>query len=118
MIETEMGCGNHCTAECCELIQKLISSGKTYKQLQDIVGCALSMVRNALIYSPKAGTRGRQRVLSDKLAVRVARYAKQHQYSSSQQIKDKLSLSASIQAINRRAKEKILLIQKRNSGMN
>lgn len=25
MIETEMGCGNHCTAECCELIQKLIS---------------------------------------------------------------------------------------------
>lgn len=100
-----MGRGKHCSPEKRELIKKLISSGKTYKEVQNIIGCGASMVRNALKYSPKAETRGRPRVISDKLAIRVARYSKQHPFSSCKQIKDELNLNASIQTISRRLKD-------------
>lgn len=57
MIETEVGCGNHCTAECCELIQKLISSGKTYKQLQDTRVCIIYGAKCIDIFTKSRNTR-------------------------------------------------------------
>jgi len=39
-----MGRGKHCTAERRDLIKKLVSAGKTYIEVQNIIGCSSTMV--------------------------------------------------------------------------
>lgn len=103
-----MGRSKHCTSERRDLIKNLISSGKTYKEVQKIIGCGASIIRNALKFSPKPETRGRPQVLTDKHATRVARYSKKHPFASCKEIKDELNLDASIPTISRLLKKQNL----------
>lgn len=48
-----MGRGVHCTPKKRELIKKLISDGKTYKFIREIVGCSNKIITNAKNTSKK-----------------------------------------------------------------
>ena len=54
----------HCSADTRRLIKKIISEGKTYRYVQDLLSCSAKMVRNALKYEAKEETRGRKTVVS------------------------------------------------------
>lgn len=100
-----MGRGVHCTVEKRLLIRKLISEGKSYKEVQNIIGCSPTMVRNAIKYTPTSETRGRPPVLSKKGVTRIVRYSKQNPFAAATEIKDKRAVEASVETIRRRLRD-------------
>ena len=57
----KMGRSIHCSPEERALIKKLISEGKSYRKVQEIVGCSSKMISNALKYEIGPENRGRKR---------------------------------------------------------
>ena len=102
IFSARMGREKHYSWDQRALIKRLISEGKTYKEMQNIVGCSPTMVRNAVKLPARVETRGRPLVMSKKLVDRVVRYAKLNPFSSSNKIRNELSIDASVQTIRRR----------------
>lgn len=100
-----MGRGKHCTAEQRQLIKKMISMGKTYKEVQDIVGCSPTMICNALKYKSQPETRGRNPAMSTKMIKRVVRFSKNNPFTPATKIKTELEVEASVETIRRRLRE-------------
>lgn len=48
-----MGRGKHCTLEKREIIKNMISEGKTYAEIGQLLHCSNKMIRNAVIYEKK-----------------------------------------------------------------
>ena len=48
-----MGHPRHCSEEQRTLIKRLIGEGKTYKEVQKMIGCSFKMISNALKWQPK-----------------------------------------------------------------
>lgn len=88
-----MGRGKHCTSERRDLIQTLINSGKTYKEVQELIGCSAKLIRNATTYKRKDETRGRKKILALSLVKRVIRYSKCHPNAAATDIAREFNLS-------------------------
>ena len=67
----KMGRGKPCSAEKRELIRKLISARKSYREVGLLVECSNKMIRNATKFQEKPETRGRKRSISKLLANRL-----------------------------------------------
>ncbi|XP_053951207.1 uncharacterized protein LOC128858740 [Anastrepha ludens] len=63
------------------LIKKLISSAKTYKEVKDIVGCSPTMICNALKYKSQPKTSGRRPALTVKSINRVVTHSKNNPFT-------------------------------------
>ena len=48
-----MGRSKHCSEEQSNFIKKLIGEGKTYKEVQKIIGCSAKIISNALKWQQK-----------------------------------------------------------------
>uniref|UniRef100_A0A3Q3X4T7 Transposase Tc1-like domain-containing protein n=1 Tax=Mola mola TaxID=94237 RepID=A0A3Q3X4T7_MOLML len=81
---------------------KLIGEGKTYKEVQKIIGCSAKMISNALKWRAKPETRGRKRKTTIKMDRRITRMAKAQPMISSRMIKDSLELPVSTVTVRRR----------------
>uniref|UniRef100_A0A3Q3XBR7 Transposase Tc1-like domain-containing protein n=1 Tax=Mola mola TaxID=94237 RepID=A0A3Q3XBR7_MOLML len=81
---------------------KLIGEGKTYKEVQKIIGCSAKMISNALKWRAKPETRGRKRKTTIKIDRRITRMAKAQPMISSRMIKDSLELPVSTVTVRRR----------------
>uniref|UniRef100_A0A3Q4BIN2 Transposase Tc1-like domain-containing protein n=1 Tax=Mola mola TaxID=94237 RepID=A0A3Q4BIN2_MOLML len=92
----------HCSEEQRTLIKKLIGEGKTYKEVQKIIGCSAKMISNALKWRAKPETRGRKRKTTIKMDRRITRMAKAQPMISSRMIKDSLELPVSTVTVRRR----------------
>lgn len=101
----KVGRGKHCTPEKREMIQKLINEGKTYKTVQQLVGCSAKMIANVKKYHEKQETRGRKPVLSPRMVKRMVRYSKAQPMAPATQIRDELNLPSSVITVRRRLKE-------------
>ena len=71
-----MGRSRHCSEEQRTLIKKLIREGKTYKEVQKMIGCSAKMISNALKWRAKPERRGRKRKTTIKMDRRITRMAK------------------------------------------
>uniref|UniRef100_A0A3Q3MBK0 Transposase Tc1-like domain-containing protein n=1 Tax=Mastacembelus armatus TaxID=205130 RepID=A0A3Q3MBK0_9TELE len=87
------------------LIKKLIGEGKTYKEVQNIIGCSAKMISNALKWRAKPERRGRKRKTTIKMDRRITRMAKAQPTISSRMIKDSLELPVSTVTVRRRLGE-------------
>uniref|UniRef100_A0A3Q4BQW7 Transposase Tc1-like domain-containing protein n=1 Tax=Mola mola TaxID=94237 RepID=A0A3Q4BQW7_MOLML len=81
---------------------KLIGEGKSYKEVQKIIGCSAKMISNALKWRAKPETRGRKRKTTIKMDRRITRMAKAQPMISSRMIKDSLELPVSTVTVRRR----------------
>lgn len=97
-----MGCSRHCSEEQHTLIKKLIGEGKTYKEVQKMIGCSAKMISNALKWRAKPERRGRKRKTTIKMDRRITRMAKAQPMISSRMIKDSLELPVSTVTVRRR----------------
>ncbi|CAI9552233.1 unnamed protein product [Staurois parvus] len=70
-----MGCSRHCSEEQHTLIKKLIGEEKTYKEVQEMIGCSAKMIANALKWQPKPERRGRKRKTTIRMDRRIAKMA-------------------------------------------
>ena len=77
-----MGRAKHCTGEKRDPIKKLISEGKTYSQVRNIIGCSNKMIRNAITHKFKAETRGRKTVTPSLMVNRIVRQIKKTPFVS------------------------------------
>uniref|UniRef100_A0A3Q4AFN3 Transposase Tc1-like domain-containing protein n=1 Tax=Mola mola TaxID=94237 RepID=A0A3Q4AFN3_MOLML len=80
----------------------LIGEGKTYKEVQKIIGCSAKMISNALKWRAKPETRGRKRKTTIKMDRRITRMAKAQPMISSRMIKNSLELPVSTVTVRRR----------------
>lgn len=96
-----MGRGKHCTEEKRALIKSLKNSGKTYKEIQNILGCSAQMIANALYYKTKAEKRGRKQKLSSKDDRNIIRTWKGNPFVSARKIRDDLDLPVSAETVRR-----------------
>lgn len=103
-----MGRAKHCTKEKRELILKLRGEGKTYKEIQDILGCTAPMIANAIKFHPKPETRGRKRKTSAGDDRRIVRYSKMDPSASAKLIQKELQLPICALTIRRRLIDKNL----------
>ena len=87
-----MGRGKHCTENQKILIKKLILSGKTYKFVQNSLGCSPTTIANAIKYKEKRETRGRKRKTSNRMDREIIKCAKQNPFTTSTKIKQDLNL--------------------------
>lgn len=94
-----MGQGKHYTSEKRDLIKKLILEGKTYTQIQNYIGCFLTMIRN-----------GCKPAMSPKLIKRVVRYFKNNSFLPATQIKNELNVQATLETVRRRLREHNLAV--------
>uniref|UniRef100_A0A3Q3VP25 Transposase Tc1-like domain-containing protein n=1 Tax=Mola mola TaxID=94237 RepID=A0A3Q3VP25_MOLML len=81
---------------------KLIGEGKSYKEVQKIIGCSAKMISNALKWRAKPETRGRKWKTTIKMDRRITRMAKAQPMISSRMIKDSLELPVSTVTVRRR----------------
>uniref|UniRef100_A0A3Q3JZU3 Transposase Tc1-like domain-containing protein n=1 Tax=Monopterus albus TaxID=43700 RepID=A0A3Q3JZU3_MONAL len=79
-----------------------IGEGKTYKEVQKIIGCSAKMISNALKWRAKPERRGRKRKTTIKMDRRITRMAKAQPMISSRMIKDSLELPVSTVTVRRR----------------
>ena len=118
-----MGRAKHCSEEKRALIKKLIGEGKTYKKVQEIIGCSAKMISNALKWKDKPERRGRKRKTTIRMDRRIVRMAKTKPRVCSREIRDGLKVPVSAVTIRRRLCEanlparsprKVPLLQKRH----
>jgi len=100
-----VGRGKHCSAEMRHLIIKLKNEGKTYKEIENIVGCSPTMIFNAIHYKLKPENRGGKLKTSAVDDRQIVRYATIHPFASAGQIKKELNLTISLQTLRRRLRE-------------
>src|SRR4029434_825331 len=98
-----MGRSRHCTEEKRTLIKKLIGEGKTYKEVEKIIGCSAKMISNALKWQRKPEKRGRKRNTTIRVDRKITRMAKKQPMISSREIKEDLHLPVS--TIRRRSED-------------
>lgn len=119
----KMGRGRHCSKEQRTSIQIFIREGKTYKQVQELVGCSAKMISNALKWQVKPETRGRRRITSIRTDRRIAKMVKAQPMMGSKEVREGLNLPVSTATIRRRLCEarlparsprKVPLLQKRH----
>ncbi|XP_061386340.1 uncharacterized protein LOC133321260 [Musca vetustissima] len=94
-----MGRGKHCSAEKRELIRKLISEGKSYREVGRLLECSNKMIRNAIQFKEKPETRGRKRVISYLLTKRLFRQAKKEPFKPATELKKELNIPATVQTV-------------------
>ena len=87
-----MGRSKHCSEEQRTLIKKLIGEGKTYKEVQKMIGCSAKMISNALKWQPKPERRGRKRKTTIRMDRRIVKLAKTQSKICSRLIKEDLKL--------------------------
>lgn len=97
-----MGRGQHCSEEKGKLIKKLLSEGKTYKFIQDLLGCSSKMIANAKKWEEKPETRGRKRKIASHEVKKLVRLARQDPFITSTKIKQELDLDVNTSTIRRR----------------
>lgn len=71
----------HCMPEMSQLIKKLISQGKTYAEVQNLIDSSPPMIRSALKYDNKPERHGRKSVMSPKLVEKVLRHSRDHPFT-------------------------------------
>ena len=89
---SKMGRSRRCTEGERTLVKKLIGEGKTYKEVQKIIGCSAKMISNALKWQTKPETRGRKRNTTIRIDHRITRMTKKHPVISSREIKEDLQV--------------------------
>lgn len=97
-----MGRGKHCSAEERQIIKNLKTSGKTYREIAEIVNCSLKMVYSALKWVPKSEKRGRPLETSLQDERIIVRTVKKDPFITSTQIKKQLKLNVNTSTIRRR----------------
>jgi len=90
------------------LIVKLKNEGKTYKDIENIVGCSSTMMFNAIHHKLKPENRGGKLKTT---ATTIVRYATIHPFASAGQIKKELSLPFSLQTLRRRLRHNNLFVR-------
>jgi len=97
-----MGRQRHCTNEERQFILKLRRDGKSYKFIRETLSCSNEMIRNAIIWKPKAETRGRKSKTSQKMDRRIVNMVKKDPFISSFKIKQNLNLDIDASNVRRR----------------
>jgi len=100
-----MGRGNHCTKEKRELILHLIKNGKTYKFIQECIGCSPTMIANAVKHKDLPETRGRKRKTSLRTDALIVTSTKRNPFVTSTQIKEDLNIDIHTSTIRKRLLE-------------
>ena len=98
-LHIKMGRGKHCSAEKRELIRKLISAGKSYREVGRLVECSNKMIRNAIKFQEKPKTRGRKRSISTLLANHLVRQAKKEPFKTATELKKDFNIDATVQTV-------------------
>ena len=98
-LHIKMGRGKHCSAEKRELIRKLISAGKSYREVGRLVECSNKMIRNAIKFLEKPETRGRKRSTLTLLANRLVRQAKKEPFKTATELKMDFNINAIVQTV-------------------
>ena len=80
----------------------MIKEGKTYKEVQKVIGCSAKMISNALKWEQKTEKRGRKRKTTPQMDRRIAKLAKTQPMIGSKRIKEDLQLTVSTGTIRRR----------------
>lgn len=118
-----MGRSIHCSREERALIKKLISEGKSYRKVQEIMGCSAKMISNALKWNPRPEKRGRKRKTTRRMDRKIVRMIKAQPMTSSTDLQAHLKVPVSASTIRRRLCEaklparsprKVPLLQKRH----
>uniref|UniRef100_A0A336MYQ3 CSON007742 protein n=1 Tax=Culicoides sonorensis TaxID=179676 RepID=A0A336MYQ3_CULSO len=104
-LKVKMGRGSHCSAEKRGIIRELLSEGKTYKFIQDLLGCSAKMISNAKNWTEKPETRGRKQKLEVHDVRKMVRMVKKDPKMTSVKIKQDLNLPVHTSTIRRRLKE-------------
>lgn len=97
-----MGRSKHCTEIVRKQILNLRDQKKTYKEIQNIIGCSAKMISNAIKYVDKPELRGIKRSTDVRTDRQIVYEVRKNPYLSSQQIKINLELSCSTVTIRRR----------------
>lgn len=100
-----MGRGKHCSEETRRLIKKLISEGKTYKDVQNLLSCSAKMIRNALIYEEKVESRGRKSVMSQTTKRMIKNVSTRNPLVPATEIRDSVCPSVSVETVRRVLRE-------------
>jgi len=100
-----MGRGKHCSSERRDLIKKLISAGKTYVEVQNIIGCSSIMVRNA----PANEKRDRPKLLDKRSVDLLTRQARIEPFASTASLKKSCDLKVILETVRRRLRDNNLI---------
>lgn len=97
-----MGRSKHCTQEQRFLIKKLLNEGKTYKFIEETLGCSSKMILNAKKWAETPENRGRKRKISPKNVKKIMRLVKTNPFITTTKIKQELNLQVNPSTIRRR----------------
>lgn len=97
-----MGRAKHCTEEKRTLILNLVQRGKTYKFIQEALGCSAKMILNAKKWKERKENRGGKRKTTIREDRNILKLTKANPFMSSSQIRQELSLPISPSTIRKR----------------